>query len=156
MKRHTTDAQKRETGLRHLRYGAPMSPAAQTGPAARIASDLRDAILQGQLTPGAKLPVIRDLAEEYGVSRNTAAKAISILRVEGLITTRYGSGAYVGEALPDGAAPTDQPIYQRIASDLRASIESGELPPGTVMPSERELIERYETSKTTVAKALAL
>lgn len=48
-----------------------------------------------------------------------------------------------------------QPLYQRIADDLRAEIESGELPPGMVLPPARELIERYRTSKTTVEKAVA-
>lgn len=49
-----------------------------------------------------------------------------------------------------------QPLYQRIADDLRAEIESGELPPGMVLPSARELVERYGTSKTTVEKAISV
>jgi len=77
-----------------------MSPEPQTGPASRIADDLRAAVTEGRLQPGAKLPPVRDLAERYGVSRNTAAKAIGVLRSEGLIVTRYGSGAYVRETHP--------------------------------------------------------
>ncbi|MEV0998512.1 GntR family transcriptional regulator [Nonomuraea sp. NPDC050202] len=77
-----------------------MSPEKDTGPARRIADDLRGDISAGRLGPGIKLPAIRDLAERYGVSRNTAAKAIANLRAEGLITTRYGSGAYVREEHP--------------------------------------------------------
>lgn len=77
-----------------------MSPEAQSGPASRIADDLREDITAGHLQPGTKLPTVRVLAERYGVSRNTAVKAIGILRTEGLITTRYGSGAYVREAHP--------------------------------------------------------
>ncbi|MFB4265262.1 GntR family transcriptional regulator [Nonomuraea sp. GTA35] len=77
-----------------------MSPEPQTGPANRIANDLRQAISDGRLQPGAKLPTVRDLAVEYGVSRNTAAKAIAQLSNEGAIITRYGSGAYVREAHP--------------------------------------------------------
>jgi GntR family transcriptional regulator len=77
-----------------------MSPESQTGPAGRIATDLRKAITEGRLRPGAKLPPVRDLATQYGVSRNTAAKAIAQLSNEGLIKTRYGSGAYVRESHP--------------------------------------------------------
>ncbi len=77
-----------------------MSPEAHTGPASRIADDLRDAITEGRIEPGKKLPPVRDLADQYKVSRNTAAKAIAQLRNEGIITTRYGSGAYVREAHP--------------------------------------------------------
>lgn len=47
-------------------------------------------------------------------------------------------------------------IAQEIADDLRAAIQSGELPPGALLPSEREMIERYGVSKTTVAKAVAI
>lgn len=77
-----------------------MSPESDTGPAARIAAALRADITEGRYAPGAKLPPVRDLAEQYGVSRNTAAKAIAQLRNEGHIITRYGSGAYVRESHP--------------------------------------------------------
>jgi GntR family transcriptional regulator len=77
-----------------------MSPEALTGPAARIAADLRADITEERIAPGAKLPTVRALADKYGVSRNTAVKAITQLRGEGLITTRYGSGAYVRDNHP--------------------------------------------------------
>jgi GntR family transcriptional regulator len=77
-----------------------MSPEAHSGVAGRIAEDLRVAISEGRYGPGAKLPPVRDLAAQYRVSRNTAAKAITQLRNEGMITTRYGSGAYVREGHP--------------------------------------------------------
>lgn len=77
-----------------------MSPEPQTGSASRIAADLRAAIADGRFGPGAKLPTVRDLTEQYGVSRNTASKAIAQLSTEGRIVTRYGSGAYVREAHP--------------------------------------------------------
>lgn len=47
-------------------------------------------------------------------------------------------------------------LSRQIAADLRETIRVGELSPGTVLPSERELIERYGTSKSTVSKAIAL
>ena len=77
-----------------------MSPEPQTGSASRIAADLRAAIADGRFGPGAKLPTVRDLTEQYSVSRNTASKAIAQLANEGTIVTRYGSGAYVREAHP--------------------------------------------------------
>jgi len=48
------------------------------------------------------------------------------------------------------------PLSRQIASDLSAAIRAGALPPGTLLPSERELIERYSTSKSTASKAIAL
>ncbi|WP_433540568.1 GntR family transcriptional regulator [Streptosporangium sandarakinum] len=69
-------------------------------PAQRIVADLRDDIAAGRLPAGAKLPSVRDLAERYDVSRSTASKALILLRNEGLVVTRHGSGAYVREAYP--------------------------------------------------------
>jgi GntR family transcriptional regulator len=48
------------------------------------------------------------------------------------------------------------PLNRQIAADLRESILSGELQPGALLPSERELIEQYGTSKSTASKAIAL
>jgi GntR family transcriptional regulator len=47
-------------------------------------------------------------------------------------------------------------LSRRIADDLSRSIMSGELSPGAVLPSERELTERYQTTKTTASRAIAL
>ena len=44
----------------------------------------------------------------------------------------------------------------QIAAELADSIRSGELQPGALMPSERELIERFGTTKSTAGKAIAL
>src|SRR6266496_3739684 len=47
-------------------------------------------------------------------------------------------------------------LSRQIAADLSALIRSGALRPGTLLPSERELIQRYGTSKSTASKAIAL
>jgi GntR family transcriptional regulator len=46
------------------------------------------------------------------------------------------------------------PMYRRIADDLRGMIESGELPRGGLLPSETELRRRYEASRNTVRNAV--
>lgn len=46
------------------------------------------------------------------------------------------------------------PLYYRLRTLLRARISEGELPPGTPMPTETELIERYGVSRTTVREAV--
>ncbi|WP_327044833.1 GntR family transcriptional regulator [Microbispora sp. NBC_01189] len=69
-------------------------------PVRRIVADLRDDITAGRLPPAAKLPSVRDLADRYGVSRSTASKALILLKTEGLVDTRHGSGAYVREPYP--------------------------------------------------------
>ena len=62
---------------------------------------LRAAILEGRLQPGARLPATRDLAEAYGLSRTTIVAAFEQLRSEGYVEGRVGSGTYVSEVLPE-------------------------------------------------------
>ena len=51
-------------------------------------------------------------------------------------------------------APAPVPLYYRVREALRERILSGELAPGSPIPSETELIERYSVSRTTVREAL--
>lgn len=48
------------------------------------------------------------------------------------------------------------PPYQRIAADLRARIESGDLAPGVMVPSLSRIMQEYGVSKGTAVKALAV
>ena len=48
------------------------------------------------------------------------------------------------------------PLYRRIAAELRHAISSGELPPGSQLPTEQELGDRYKVSRNTVRLALGL
>jgi len=61
----------------------------------RIAGDLRAAILSGDLEPGAKLPSETKLMAQYGVSRTVAKWAMSVLKGEGIVEGRRGSGTFV-------------------------------------------------------------
>ncbi|MEV0441070.1 GntR family transcriptional regulator [Streptomyces spectabilis] len=48
------------------------------------------------------------------------------------------------------------PRSREIADELRRAIESGDLAPGSVLPSERELVESYAISSGTASKVVAL
>jgi DNA-binding GntR family transcriptional regulator len=47
-----------------------------------------------------------------------------------------------------------RPVYRRIADELRARIDSGELPPGAQVPTQQELVEQYGVARMTVRQAL--
>ena len=63
--------------------------------------ELRSAILEGRIVPGARLPATRDLAREYKLSRATVVTAFEQLKSEGYVEGRVGAGTYVSEVLPD-------------------------------------------------------
>lgn len=66
-------------------------------PYQQVANSLRAAILTKKLKPGDKLSSQTELARRYGVARMTIQQALRILRDEGLVVSRQGSGVYVRE-----------------------------------------------------------
>ena len=69
---------------------------------AEIAAEMRRAIERGQYRRFERLPASRQLAESFGVARNTLREALYQLEKEGLIETRPGSGTYVTAEDKDG------------------------------------------------------
>lgn len=61
----------------------------------RLAYGLRCAIASGLLADGVRMPAERDLARALAVSRSTVTTALDLLREEGLVTSRQGSGTVV-------------------------------------------------------------
>jgi GntR family transcriptional regulator len=51
---------------------------------------------------------------------------------------------------------SERPVYKQIADQLRAAIEAGTLPPGERLPSEAELMSRYDVAQGTVRQAISL
>ncbi len=72
-----------------------------------IARRIRDQIATGQLSPGDKLPSQRLLAQQHDVSEILIRQALDILRNEGMVESRQGSGTYVRE----------RPLVRRISSE---------------------------------------
>lgn len=60
----------------------------------RVASAIRDAIIEGEFRPGEKIPE-KDLAQELGVSRTPVREAIHILEQQGLVEIRPKYGTFI-------------------------------------------------------------
>jgi DNA-binding transcriptional MocR family regulator len=61
----------------------------------RLAEALRAAIRRGEMPSGTRLPTERALAAELSVSRSTVVAAYDLLRGEGWLESRQGSGTWV-------------------------------------------------------------
>src|SRR4051794_18146685 len=72
----------------------------------QIEGQLRTAIREGTLRPGAGVPSTRDLARQLGVSRRVAVDAYAQLAVEGYLVLRQGARPRVSDAA--GAAPATE------------------------------------------------
>jgi GntR family phosphonate transport system transcriptional regulator len=62
-----------------------------------IAEELRRDIVAGSKPPGTRLPAEGELAERFGVHRNTVRQAVAALAAEHLVVSRRGSGTFVAE-----------------------------------------------------------
>lgn len=63
--------------------------------AERLAKRLIEAVQDGSLPAGSRLPTEQALCDQYGVSRTVVREAISMLKREGMVASRQGSGTFV-------------------------------------------------------------
>jgi DNA-binding GntR family transcriptional regulator len=61
----------------------------------QVADDVAAAIDSGELKSGWKLPPETELAEVYGVARNTIRRAVAELAEDGRLTVVHGRGTFV-------------------------------------------------------------
>ncbi len=66
---------------------------------------LREAILNGRVSPGSRLPSTRVLARDLGISRTTVVQAFERLVAEGYVAGRVGSGTRVAAGMATSPRP---------------------------------------------------
>ena len=63
----------------------------------QLISQIKFAIVSGELPPGERMSTVRDLAAEAGVNPNTMQRAFQELEREGLVFSQRSSGRFVTE-----------------------------------------------------------
>lgn len=98
----------------------------------QLINQLRDAIRSGALPPGHRLPPVRELAAEYGLTRLTVHSAYTELQAQGLVESHVGRGTYVaaGATRAHGGTRKSEPLVQwtgggALAEMLRTSEAQG-------------------------------
>lgn len=123
----------------------------------RVATRLLGELREGTIPPGERLPGERQLAEHFGVSRETVRQALEVLRRDGLVSTdRRGSHATlpglpvedpVSLAFPVGARSADPGAVDR-------ATVTWETPPPDhaaalgLAPHRPTLVHRYRSATT--------
>lgn len=95
------------------------------GASASLHRQLRDAILEGRLATGFRLPATRDLASMLGVARATVVVGYDMLVAEGYVAARHGDGTFV-QAIrrakvihPDSSPSAPKSLVRTPRFDLR-------------------------------------
>lgn len=92
----------------------------------QIAGQLREALTDGRLAAGERLPSTRALADLLGVSRTVVTGAYAQLFAEGWLEGRHGSGTYVAHGTQGGplTSGVPGPAARRVRGQRRAAPEA--------------------------------
>ena len=66
----------------------------------QVVERIKHMIATGHLSPGERLPTVRQLAHDLKVNFNTVARAYSLLDDASIISTQQGRGTYITEIPP--------------------------------------------------------
>ena len=131
-----------------------------------LAAEVAGSIRAGVFAPGARLPSVRQLSRDRGVSPSTVFEAYSRLEADGLARSRPRSGWYVADApsrlpptparapAPDGEArpvAVSERVFQILASTMSRDV----VPLGSAFPSPT-LFPLPRLGRLTAKAAIAL
>ena len=89
----------------------------------QLAWRLRALIASGRLTPGDRLPSVRELADWAEVNVNTVRSVYARLEADGLIATRHGRGSFVADGA-GGSAEVERIAAEAIAAAATAGVDA--------------------------------
>ena len=87
---------------------------------AQLINQIKKAVLSGELSSGAALPSIRQLANDMGLNHNTVAKAYRLLERDAVIETKGYRGTFIH---PDAKANSAVDLNAWVTSALSETIK---------------------------------
>ena len=122
-----TEPSKREATLSRQQFDLPVVVERHAGQplSVQLGRQLRDAMNDGRVRAGERLPSSRALASALGVSRTVVTAAYEQLYAEGWLEGRHGSGTYVADI-----APVESAKETRGRPDRPADVPAIDLRPG--------------------------
>ena len=84
-----------------------VDPASTTAPFEQVRTQLAALVAQGELSPGTKLPTVRQLATDLGLAATTVARAYRELEAAGVLATYGRRGTFVRSAVLDAGSAVE-------------------------------------------------
>jgi len=84
--------------------------ASTTAPFEQVRAQIASAVAAGTLSPGTRLPTVRQLAADLALATNTVARAYRELEADGVITTHGRGGTFVRSEV------LDEPVLDGVAA----------------------------------------
>src|SRR5438094_8041259 len=128
----------------------------QAGSAAELVSNIEQAVASGALAPGQRLPSVRRLAADVGLSPVTVAAGLSELRRRGVVLTEPRRGTRIGEGPPIGSARRPLPVPPGARDLSRGNPDPALLPDLTRALRTAELPVRLYGEPPALSRLLAL
>jgi DNA-binding transcriptional MocR family regulator len=116
--------------LQHILFVVPRIAGypLEGGGATDIAASIETGIVAGAVPAGARLPTVRDMAIDLGVSTATVAAAFRLLRERGLVSTNGRAGTRVTPPRPRSARRVAPPIPPGVVDLARGNADPQLLP----------------------------
>jgi len=114
----------------------------------QLEDQLADLIRSGRLSPGSRLPSVRDLAGQTLVSLITVRRAYADLEAAGLIVRRQGQGTFVAEHVAELSR-------ERAADEARQALTDAVNRAGQLGLSEAQILAHIEGLLTNAERDIA-
>jgi DNA-binding transcriptional regulator YhcF (GntR family) len=120
-------------------------------PFEQVRRQLAQAVGDGRLAAGTRLPPIRGLADELGLAANTVARAYRELEAAGLVLTRGRAGTVVspdaasagaGPGRSEGPAGSPDPLVRLAAADYARTASAAGVPEAEALGLVRDAYRR--------------
>lgn len=79
----------------------------------QLVDQIRSHCASGTLSPGDRLPSVRQLAQHLAVNQNTILRVYERLTAEGLIERKQGDGTFVADRLPPGRLKAQRELLRQ-------------------------------------------
>lgn len=124
-----------------------------------LAERISNQILSGELPSNDRLPTVEEMAMRFGVSRTVIRETVALLKADGLITVRHGSGMFVeGDPRrrplridPNGITGV-RDIIEIVQVRLGLEVEAAGLAAGTRTPAQLKKIGAALKAMTDAAR----